>query len=99
VTATHSTRTGLGPGQMRTPVLPAALAQVDGARELMQRVLADSYVAALRPSLAVVAGALLLGALTCLWIRHRIEIPEPASKSIRREGEQAADLAPALEGI
>ncbi len=99
VTATHSTRTGLGPGQMRTPVLPAALAQVDGARELMRRVLADSYVAALRPSLAVVAGALLLGALTCLWIRHRIEIPEPASKSIRREGEQAADLAPALEGI
>jgi len=62
-------------------------------------VLADSYVAAMRPSLAVVAGALLLGALTCLWIRRRSEVMEPASESIVDKGGQVADLAPALEGI
>lgn len=99
--ATGSSRSGLlvGPGQMRAPALPAALAQVDGARELLQRVLVDSYVTAMRPSLAVVAGALLLGAITCAWIRRRSEVAETVQRPVPERGPWAAEVAPAQEGV
>jgi EmrB/QacA subfamily drug resistance transporter len=79
--AVGPTRSGLqlGPGQLRAPALPAALSAVDGAQELLRRVLSDSYVAAMRPSLAIPALALLLGAVTCVWIRRTGEVAEAPS--------------------
>jgi EmrB/QacA subfamily drug resistance transporter len=59
----HGAGLYLGPAQMRSAAVPAALA--------------NAYVTAMRPSLAVVAGALLLGAFTCRWIRRSQEDLRP----------------------
>jgi len=57
---------------------PAAGAAVTISGHL-RGVLADAYVAAMRPSLAIPALALLLGAATCAWIRRSGEAAETPS--------------------
>jgi MFS family permease len=80
--ATRTARSGLqvGPGQTRTPLLPAALAQFQGSEQLMREAFTGAYVEAMRPALAVVAAALLLGALTCLWIRRPARLSQVAGE-------------------
>jgi EmrB/QacA subfamily drug resistance transporter len=57
---------------------PAAGAAVTISGHL-RGVLADAYVAAMRPSLAIPALALLVGAATCVWIRRSGEVAETPS--------------------
>ena len=80
--ATAPARSGLqvGPAQVRAPIPPGVLSHVPGIEQLLRGVFADAYVAAMRPSLALPAVALLVGALACLWIRRRGQLETIAVK-------------------
>jgi hypothetical protein len=85
--AIQPVRTGLqvGPAQVRAPLLPDAVAQINGAEQLMRQIFIDSYVAAMRPALFVTAAVLLMAVLSCLAIKRHSEHrrrPEPVLEEV-----------------